>query len=173
LELTNKKEYYKYLLKEFYIEKISKSVWEKCKNFSIDDNLIITTGMNFNKVKQIISSLILQSGKILDFESSSLYDLILKRFKKEGDVDGLNSIIENKGHLILYEVGDENNKLYPSILSYIFSNRIIHNRHNILVLTTRKPTDILSEDLIKQFKIVDFKETKPVSQSLISSENIF
>jgi hypothetical protein len=119
-----------------------------------------------------MSSLILQSKKIIEFESMSLYDLILKRFKKEGDVDGLNSIIEEKEYLVLYEMGDENNKLYSNILSYIFANRTMHNRHNILILTTRKPSDLLSEELIKQFKIVDFKESKP-SPSVVIPANIF
>jgi hypothetical protein len=172
MEVINKKAYYEYLLKEFCTDKIPTSVWEKCQTVSIDSNLIINTNLSFDIIKSIMSSLILQSKKIIEFESMSLYDLILKRFKKEGDVDGLNSIIEEKEYLVLYEMGDENNKLYSNILSYIFANRTMHNRHNILILTTRKPSDLLSEELIKQFKIVDFKESKP-SPSVVIPANIF
>lgn len=151
-----KKQFFRYLLKEFYVEKVDKRIWESLKNCNLKSNIIINTDVNFNLIKQIVTTLLFQNKENIEYHSTNLSGLIRSLYNQEG-VISFNDLTFNKDYLIIYEMGDMKTKIDGEVLTTILSSRIMDNKYNLLILTSRKVEDLLNKQMLDNFKIVNFK----------------
>jgi hypothetical protein len=167
MDLKDKKNYYKWLLKEFYIEHVSKNIWDVCKKYSLKDNLIFNVSQDFGVIKSIASSLIIQNKENIEFISTTLYGIVQTVFKNSDDnLPTFEDLIEKKEYFIMYELGDMEHSLYKENLAYILNNRIMNGKYNLLFFTSKKPENLLDKQLLHQFKVIDLKGSsyKPVKK---------
>ena len=160
---VNKKGYFKYYLGQFFRESIYKEVYDRVKNYSFDSNLIIRTKDDTEIIASIVSSFWMQHKDLIDFHATNLYGVVQAQFNEVGNNEGISDLkymMESKTHLIIYEMGDSNNKLYPELLTMTFNNRILNEKYNMLILTHRTPEELLDVEFLKKFIIVDFTDLK-------------
>ena len=60
--------------------------------------------------------------------------IIVNNYDKEGNEINPNEI--KITDLVIYEIGDSNNKLYQELLTMTFNNRMLDRKYNMLILET-------------------------------------
>jgi len=127
------KNYIQWYLREFYTEPlISKEIWLLCKNYSLDDNLVIYC-KDSESAKYFISSLLLQyanNGKRINWDSIPMWRILALQFDSMNEEDDYEDKISFQKLLLsdvlfILENDDPKNSLYKNILSVIINDRTL------------------------------------------------
>lgn len=159
------KEFLKWYLKEFYISSINKNIWNICKDYSIEDNIIFNVSGNDN-IKYIISSLLLQSKKRIYWVSYQLWEILKLQFKNEDEDERLTlSTLIDPDVLFLIESNDPKNSMYRDLLQVIITQRKLQYKSTIFILTSRSISYYLSNETINIFREKDIVLNKSLNKN--------
>lgn len=159
----------KYYLGKFYRENgIYQEIWNKVNAHKFDSNLIIRIPPNPEILASVVSSFWMQHSiknkSIAEFYAIDLFGVAQARFDEIGNNEGISDIrymMGAKQHLIVYEQGDPEHKLYIETLRAVFNERILNQKHNMLILSHRTPEELLDENLLQIFgKPLDWRDVK-------------
>ena len=166
-----KNEFLKYYLGEFYTDKVPKNIWNKCKEFSIKDNLIIPTSIS--EIKYVVSSLLYQCNDRLSWKSYNLNELLTLTFDNikvnNSDFKLSYTDIYDPEILIMTEKGEPYHSYHKLLLQHILIERQIKKSLNmVIIFTTKNYNEYLEKETLKNFKILNYKS----SNNMISENNI-
>jgi hypothetical protein len=168
--MEEKRNLYKFYLKDFYTEKINRQIFNELSDYTVGDNLIITTPLKPEYIKSIVCSLLLKESKEVKYYSIDILKVIDNSFSSE-DKTGDITYYENIDYLILIETSEMDHKLYKSVVSSIVYNRIMKNKKTLLILTNKKSDAFLNKDIIDSFKTKDLKLKKITTDTTLTIEN--
>ena len=168
--MEEKRNLYKFYLKDFYTEKINRQIFNELSDYTVGDNLIITTPLKPEYIKSIVCSLLLKELKEVKYYSIDILKVIDNSFSSE-DKTGDITYYENIDYLILIETSEMDHKLYKSVVSSIVYNRIMKNKKTLLILTNKKSDAFLNKDIIDIFKTKDLKVKKITTDTTSTIEN--
>jgi hypothetical protein len=173
-------EFLKYYLGEFYISKISRNIWNECKKHSIKDNLIIVC--NIQDIRQIMSSLIVQSELRIYWKSVRLNDLlsiVFDNIQMDNNENKRLSFSEvfDPETLIIKEQSEPFHSYHKIMINQIIIERMFSKKVNsIIIIPTKRPNDLIDNDLLQNFDVLKFKEviepSKNIDNTNLISETI-
>ena len=169
MTIEEKRNLYRYYLKEFYIEKINKNIYNELKDVTINDNVIVYTLLKPEIIKSIVTSILLKESREVKYYSKEVMNIVNDSFSVENFHDDIE-FYENIEYLILIESSNTGHEYFKNTVGSIVYNRFMRDKKTLLILTANKAETFINSDLVDSFKVKNIKSGNVIN-SVRSNEN--